>query len=321
MRAMNEASVDPGSVRRLRVPEEGHGQRVDNYLLRLLRGVPRSLIYRILRTGEVRVNRGRVGPEHRLARGDELRIPPVRSGERSPPTQIPAAVRELLAGAELYRDEDCLIIAKPAGLAVHRGSGLSFGLIEALRLMYPRERFLELAHRLDRDTSGCLLLARNPAALRTMQAASRSGSMDKRYLVLVRGRWQGGARTVDAPLCKGIVRGGERMVTVGEGGKPARTVFRPLAWLRGATLLEAVLETGRTHQIRVHAAHEGYPLAGDDKYGDACFNRELAARAGLRRLFLHAHSLGVPLAGRMVSASCPLPDDLRAVVDALEARS
>lgn len=318
MPAMNEASAETVSVRRVQVAEEGHGQRVDNYLHRLLKGVPRSLIYRILRTGEVRVNRDRVGPKHRLAKGDELRIPPLRVGPRESEVTIPANIGEQLRRAELFRDRDLLIIDKPAGLAVHKGSGLSFGLIEALRQLNPDEPFLELAHRLDRDTSGCLVLARNPQALRAIQAALRAGSVDKRYLVLVRGRWQGGEVAVDVPLRKGALKGGERMVLVRADGKPARTLFRELSQLRGATLLEAVIDTGRTHQIRVHAAHLGYPLAGDSKYGDARFNRELATSAGLHRLFLHAHTVEFAVDGRMLSASSPLPDDLRRVVDALE---
>lgn len=303
------------AVRLLAVAAEYDGQRIDNYLLRILKGVPKSRIYRILRTGEVRVNGGRIKPDHRLHTGDNVRIPPIRMSEETPST-VPPAVLARLEQAVLLETRELLILDKPAGLAVHAGSGLPFGVIEGWRVLRPQAAFLELAHRLDRDTSGCLILAKTADALRAVQAALQDDRADKRYLLLARGRWPPGLREVNAPLAKNVLRGGERMVTVATDGKPALTRFRVVQALREATLLEAELLTGRTHQIRVHAAHAGYPLAGDDKYGDPAFNRTMAEN-GLKRLFLHAHSLHLRLGGRDIAVQSPLADDLRAVLDQL----
>ncbi|MGE5170692.1 MAG: RluA family pseudouridine synthase, partial [Rudaea sp.] len=289
---MNELRKD--GVSWITVDEEAAGQRIDNFLLRLLKGVPKSHVYRILRSGEVRVNKGRVGPEARLATDDVVRIPPIRTAERvvavgaGPPRTSP--VRPFMP-AILFEDDWLIAVDKPAGLAVHGGSGIALGLIEQLRVSRPRAPFLELVHRLDRDTSGVLLVAKKRSALTSLHAQLRRGEIDKRYLVLVRGRWRDAKRIVDVPLHKFSTREGERRVRVEASGRQATTIFRlergwpshdpPLA------LLEAELKTGRTHQIRVHLAHLGHALAGDDKYGDFAWNRELAGE-GLKRMFLHA---------------------------------
>jgi len=319
---MMPVSAAPGGVRHLEITPVHAGQRLDNFLLRELKGAPKSLIYRILRKGEVRVNGGRVQPGQRLQTGDVLRIPPVRlaDAERRAP-RPPPGLAERLREAVLHEDRELLVLDKPAGLAVHKGSGLDFGAIELLRSLRPDEPFLELAHRLDRETSGCLMLARTPGALRAIQSALRAGRVEKRYLALVRGYWNHGPREVNAPLRRNVLRGGERMVEVLDDGKPALTRFRPVSLFKPASLLEADIATGRTHQIRVHAAHVDHPLAGDEKYGDPAFNRMMAERYGLRRLFLHAHSLIVPLGGREIAVSAPLDAELKAVLDGLGARA
>ena len=312
-------SASAGEVRHLEISSEHAGQRLDNFLLSELKGAPRSLIYRILRTGEVRLNGGRVQPGRRLQAGDRLRIPPLRLAERDErPFRPPPGLAKRLWEAVLYEDRELLVLDKPAGLAVHKGSGLDYGVIEILRALRPEEPFLELAHRLDRETSGCLVLARTTTALRRIQEALRAGQVEKRYLALVRGYWNHGSREVSQPLRRNVLRGGERMVEVVDDGKPARTRFRPISLFRMASLLEADIATGRTHQIRVHAAHVGHPLAGDDKYGDAAFNRTLAEQHGLHRLFLHAHSLILPLGGREIAVSAPLDTELKAVLDSLD---
>lgn len=308
----------PGGVRHLEIPAEHAGQRLDNFLLRELKGAPKSLIYRILRKGEVRLNGGRVQPDRRLQAGDVLRVPPVRLAQSvAQPLHLPAGLADDLRQAVLYEDRDLLVLDKPAGLAVHKGSGVDFGVIEALRALRPKEPFLELAHRLDRETSGCLALARTPQALRAIQDALRAGRVEKRYLALVRGRWNHGPREVNLPLRRNVLRGGERMVEVADDGKPALTCFRPVSLFQPASLLEARIATGRTHQIRVHAARIGHPLAGDGKYGDPAFDRLMVERYGLRRVFLHAHSVVLPLGGREVAVSAPLGFELKAVLDRL----
>ncbi len=313
---MNDLSKD--AVNRLAVGEAGAGQRVDNYLLRVLKGVPKSHIYRILRSGEVRVNRKRVQPDTRLVAGDELRIPPIR-------TAAPDAVRHRpiprpIDPPILYEDDALIAVNKPAGLAVHGGSGVAYGLIEQLRAARPQAKFLELVHRLDRDTSGVILVAKKRSALVALHAALRAGQVDKRYLVLVRGKWRDAKRQVDLPLTKFLTGEGERRVRVERtGGQLARTVFyRRQTWPDAAppmSLLEAELHTGRTHQIRVHLTHLGFPLAGDDKYGDFAWNKILA-RQGLKRMFLHAWRLSLthPVEPRGIAFEAPLPADLAGFV-------
>ncbi|HEX3633388.1 MAG TPA: RluA family pseudouridine synthase [Casimicrobiaceae bacterium] len=308
---MNDLSKD--AVNRLAVGEAGAGQRVDNFLLRMLKGVPKSHIYRILRSGEVRVNRKRVQPDTRLAVGDELRIPPIRTAE---PDATRRAQPRAVDPPILYEDDALIAVNKPAGLAVHGGSGIAYGLIEQLRAARPQAKFLELVHRLDRDTSGVLLVAKKRGALVALHAALREGRVDKRYLVLVRGKWRDAKRQVDLPLTRFVTGGGERRVRVERtGGQVARTVFyRRETWPDASpplSLLEAELRTGRTHQIRVHLTHLGFPLAGDDKYGDFAWNKELG-RQGLKRMFLHAWRLGLPhpVEAREIAFEAPLPPDL-----------
>jgi len=266
------------------------GQRIDNYLMCQLNGVPKSLVYRIVRKGEVRVNKGRIKPEYRLKAGDVVRIPPVRQAEKKEPGKAPDKVLQQIESRIIFEDKRILVINKPSGLAVHGGSGLSFGLIEALRELRPNDKQLELVHRLDRDTSGCLIIAKKRSALRRLHEQLREGTMDKRYLTLLKGKWKGNSKWVDAPLLKNIIRSGERLVFVDPKGKEARTQFIPYSVGDEASLMTVKLDTGRTHQIRVHAQYLGFPIAGDDKYGDDEFNRQLKQQ-GLKRLFLHAYSL------------------------------
>ena len=321
---MNELSKD--AVQWLTIGEESAGQRVDNYLTRLLKGVPKSHIYRILRSGEVRVNKGRVGPDARLAIGDIVRIPPVRTAvpaySADPP---PHQVRAGAALPILYEDDVLIVIDKPSGLAVHGGSGIAAGLIEQLRAARPQARFLELVHRLDRDTSGVMLVAKKRAALVDLHAQLRDHAFDKRYQVLVRGRWRDAMRRVKLGLHKFDTSDGERRVRVDdEGGQDAETIFRRQAtWFDREpplALLEAELKTGRTHQIRVHLTHLGFPLAGDDKYGDFAWNKELA-RNGLKRMFLHAQTLAFlhPVTRERISFVAPLPPELARFIARLDA--
>ncbi|NJN48091.1 MAG: RluA family pseudouridine synthase [Candidatus Competibacteraceae bacterium] len=304
------------TVRTVPIAPEYAGQRIDNFLFRTLKGVPKSLIYRILRTGEVRVNGGRIGPAYRLQLDDQIRLPPLRSATQEPVATPPSPLLRKLEHAILLEDAEVLILNKPAGIAVHKGSGLPFGIIEALRVLRPG-LYLELAHRLDRDTSGCLVLAKTPQALAAVHEAMRLGTMDKRYLALVCGRWEKGTCDVSLPLRKNVLRSGERRVEVLLDGKQAHTRFKPISLWRRAALLEAILHTGRTHQIRVHAAHSGHPVAGDDKYGDPYCNQTMR-RLGLRRLFLHAHSVMFALGKREVCVSAPLTQDLKDVLEHLE---
>ena len=294
------------------------GQRIDNFLLARLKGAPRSLVYKVPRKGEVRVNKGRVKPTYRLVAGDRVRIPPVRlpAEELKPAPSVEACRR--VEEAIIYEDNSLLALDKPAGLAVHGGSGISFGLIELLRAARPDAPFLELVHRLDRDTSGCILVAKKRSALRDLHRQLRDGEVEKRYLVLLKGRWELGSKTIDAPLATHHRSGGERTVKVAESGKPARTAFRPVDFFKEATLLEASLETGRTHQIRVHAAWAGHPVAGDPRYGDQEFNAWCKQR-GLTRMFLHAHALGFarPNSGEPELVSAPLDPQLARLLDTL----
>jgi 23S rRNA pseudouridine955/2504/2580 synthase len=312
------APGSPPQVLQVTVDERGAGQRLDNFLGRILKDVPRSHIFRVIRKGEVRINGKRAKPEARLQANDIVRVPPVRLGEQAPPRRAPGPLVESVTGAIVYQDPQLLVIDKPAGVAVHGGSGVSFGVIEALRAARPDET-LELAHRLDRDTSGLLMVARKPSALRTLHALLREGKVEKKYLALVKGKWELGKKRIDVPLRTDIRVGGERTVKADASGKEAASVFKPVQFFgKKASLVEVTLETGRTHQIRVHAAHAGYPLAGDEKYGEEAFNERMKA-LGLGRMFLHAHQLSFvwPETGVEFAASAPLPADLAAVIDAL----
>jgi 23S rRNA pseudouridine955/2504/2580 synthase len=297
------------------IPAEYAGQRLDNYLTRLLKGVPKSHIYRIVRNGEIRVNSGRVAADYRLEAGDRLRVPPVRVAERG-------ARRGELRRFEprlLHEDEALLVLDKPAGVAVHGGSGVSLGVIEQLRALRPELRFLELVHRLDRDTSGVLLLAKKRSALLDLHRQLREGAVRKFYLALVRGRWTQRKRSVALPLSKRVLASGERRVGVDEReGQPALTVFRLVRAAAPHSLVEAELKTGRTHQIRVHLAHLGHPILGDDKYGDFALNKALA-KQGLKRLFLHASRTVIahPASGRERVFESALPQELEAFLQRL----
>jgi 23S rRNA pseudouridine955/2504/2580 synthase len=302
------------------IDAEVAGQRLDNFLLGRLKGVPRSHVYRLIRSGQVRVNSGRVRPHHRLQAGDRVRIPPLAPSSKEPRDEVVKEPPAWLEDRILYEDQRVIAIDKPTGLAVHGGSGVSWGLIEALRALRPGERHLQLVHRLDRGTSGCLLVAKRRSALRTLHALIRDGQVEKRYLALVRDLWQHGEKLVDAPLRTDVRQQGERHVTVAANGKPARSRFRAVDFFNHATLVEVLLETGRTHQIRVHGAYMGHPVAGDSRYGDAEFNKGLEA-ARLKRLFLHASSLSLDWPeGGSLSVSAPLPDDLTRVLNRLGAR-
>ena len=309
---------DPASARgveTVEVPEDRDGQRVDNFLTGRLKGVPKSLVYRLLRTGQVRINGKRAKPDVRLAAGDRVRIPPVRVAERVDGGPPPAGQSARVEAAILSEDRDFLVIDKPAGVASHGGSGVSFGAIELLRAARPRDT-LELAHRLDRDTSGVLVLAKKRSALTKLQAEIREGRVEKRYLALLEGRLPTQKLIVDAPLRKSVLQGGERMVRVDDEGKASRSRFSEVERFADATLAEIAIETGRTHQIRVHSAHIGHPIAGDEKYGEREFNRAMREK-GLKRLFLHAARFEFSIGERSYGFSAPLPDDLKRVLDAL----
>lgn len=307
-----------GAVRRLEIGAEHAGQRIDNFLFTQLKGVPKSRIYKILRKGEVRVNKGRVKPEYKLCAGDQLRIPPLRVAGREATPQPGAGLLQALDRAILYEDERLLVIDKPVGLAVHGGSGIAIGLIEALRKLRADTKTLELVHRLDRDTSGCLMVAKNRTTLRYLQQQMQEGQVGKIYQALVVGRWPKGLTQIAAPLQKNQLQSGERVVRVSEQGKRAVTHFTVLRQFPDASLLEARLETGRTHQIRVHCQSAGHGLAGDEKYGDETFNRQIKAR-GLRRMFLHATQLHFALPGDgKITVSSSLPEELLAVLRHLE---
>jgi 23S rRNA pseudouridine955/2504/2580 synthase len=311
------SNQDPerGKVRYLEAAEGDAGQRIDNFLMRHLRQAPRSLVYRILRSGEVRVNGGRVQPSYRLVLNDRVRIPPMRTEPAAPAVRAPSSsLQQLISSAVLHEDREILVIDKPAGVAVHGGSGVSFGVIEALRAARPELTELELVHRLDRDTSGCLLLAKRRAALRELHALLRERAMEKTYLALVCNRWPLGNKTIDLPLKTNIKQGGERMVRVHSDGLPAQSSFAVKQhFARLASLLEVSIGTGRTHQIRVHAAYAGHPIAGDEKYGDRECDAKLRA-FGLGRMFLHAHRLQFRRNGVDFSVTSPLPAELQQVL-------
>ncbi|MEW5781619.1 MAG: RluA family pseudouridine synthase [Pseudomonadota bacterium] len=298
------------SVTFLQVDEESAGQRIDNFLLKTFKGVPKSHIYRILRSGEVRVNKGRVGAERRLVPGDVIRVPPLRVPEPRSDGLTPA--REF---AVVYEDEALLVVDKPAGVAVHGGSGVDFGVIEQLRRARPQAKFLELAHRLDRETSGLLVIGKKRSALTKLHDLFREGGIEKRYLALVKGHWRDKLRNVRLPLHKYLTPEGERRVRVDESGKPAHSVVRLVDRFQTAwgefSLLEIELKSGRTHQIRVHLAHLGHPILGDEKYGDFALNKTLQ-KAGLKRMFLHAASLRLPhpVSGERLALASPLPAEL-----------
>jgi 23S rRNA pseudouridine955/2504/2580 synthase len=311
------SQVQP-QVKLVEISEEDAGQRIDNYLLRVLKGVPKSHVYRVLRSGEVRVNKGRIDQTYRLQQGDVVRIPPVRIAESTTQT-VPGAEFKIL-----LEDNSLLVIDKPAGVAVHGGSGVSYGVIEQLRASRPQSKFLELVHRLDRDTSGILLLAKKRSALTNLHEQIREGLLDKRYLTLVQGDWKNSRQHIKLPLLKYNTDDGERRVRVQADGLASHTVFNLLQKYENFALLEAELKTGRTHQIRVHLSSSGFPIVGDDKYGDFALNRSVqkadGERAALKRMFLHAHQITFthPESGKSVTLNAKLTDDCERFLKSLK---
>jgi 23S rRNA pseudouridine955/2504/2580 synthase len=305
-------------VQLVTISEEEAGQRIDNFLLRIFKGVPKSHVYRVLRSGEVRVNKGRVDQTYRLCEGDVLRLPPVRTSERAP-SGAPGAEFTIL-----LEDSHLLVIDKPAGVAVHGGSGVSYGVIEQLRSSRPDAKFLELVHRLDRDTSGILMLAKKRSALTNLHEQIREGSLDKRYFTLVKGDWTNPRQHIRLALHKYSTPDGERRVRVQSDGMVSHTIFNLVKKYGPYALLEAELKTGRTHQIRVHLASSGFPIVGDDKYGDFALNREMqradGQRSAFKRMFLHAHQLTFvhPDSGRPVTLKAGLPPECQRLLKALE---
>ncbi|MFM7524638.1 MAG: RluA family pseudouridine synthase [Betaproteobacteria bacterium] len=323
--AAKSAQLSPtaglAQVRQITIGPDEAGQRIDNFLLRVCKGVPKSHIYQVLRSGQVRVNKGRIDQTYRLLEGDTVRVPPMRlpapSDHKAPAAEFPV----------LFEDEALLIIDKPAGVAVHGGSGVSHGVIEQLRAARPAVRFLELVHRLDRETSGILMLAKKRSALTALHEQIRLGQLDKRYLALVKGDWQHRRQHIKLPLFKYTTPEGERRVRVQADGQPSHTVFNLLRKYGVYVLLEAELKTGRTHQIRVHLASSGFPIVGDDKYGDYALNRDLqkpdGRRIEFRRMFLHAYRLRIthPITGEPVDVEATLPKPCVDFLQSLEPKA
>lgn len=319
LRPDQPASQVPAQVRMVTISGEEADQRIDNFLMRVCKGVPKSHIYRVLRSGEVRVNKGRIDQTYRLKEGDVVRIPPVRVAEKT---------SQVVPGAEfriLLEDSHLLVVDKPAGVAVHGGSGVSYGVIEQLRAARPQAKFLELVHRLDRDTSGILMLAKKRSALTNLHEQIREGGLDKRYLALVRGDWQNSRQHVKLPLFKYSTPDGERRVRVQSDGQASHTVFNLVRHYGDFALVEAELKTGRTHQIRVHLASIGFPIVGDDKYGDFALNKSLqkadGARIAFKRMFLHAYQLTFthPETGKPVTLKAELPAECEQFLKSLVA--
>ena len=324
LKDVGDAAVAADRASHLRVDAEYAGQRLDNFLLRIARGVPKSHVYRIVRSGEVRVNKARVTADYRVQAGDDIRVPPLRTAKAGdPPAQAfaPAQMPPIL-----FEDEHLIAVDKPSGVAAHGGSGVAHGVIERVRAARPQQAFLELAHRLDRETSGILLLAKTRRALLSLHEQLREGSIDKRYLVLVAGDWSDQRRHVRLALTKFVNHSGERRVAVDAEGSASHTIFNLKDRFGPFSLLEAELKTGRTHQIRVHLAHLGFPIVGDDKYGDFELNRraargEFGPRFG--RMFLHAYTtqLAHPVTGETLALTAPLPPDCSEFLRALTSKS
>ena len=298
------------TVKFVEITSEHSDQRIDNYLFTLLKGVPKSRIYRIIRKGEIRINGSRIKPDYKLNEGDKIRIPPVRIAEREAFILPSKKLQYSLEKNILYEDDALLVLNKPSGLAVHGGSGIKLGLIEALRLIRPKTDYFELVHRIDRETSGCLIVAKKRSSLRYLQEQMRSKRISKVYRALATGKWPRGMRRIDLPLMAFEQKTGEKIVRVNPKGKKSVTIFSVMKRYRNFTLLEALLETGRTHQIRVHAQHIGCPLAGDNKYGLDDINKDIR-KSGLKRMFLHALKIGFSLpCGKNIFIEAPMPSDL-----------
>ncbi len=315
-----KAPIKKSSVKYCTISADEEGQRIDNYLMNKLKGVPKSRIYRILRKGEVRVNKKRISPSYKLEEGDEVRLPPMFLEEKAKQAPPSKSTRDLLTERIIFEDENFLIINKPSGMSVHAGSTVRVGVVEALRHLYPKLVNLELAHRLDSETSGCLVLAKKKKILREVHGLLREGQVSKIYWALTMGKWTRSERRVDLALHKDYRDGGKHVVEVDKDGKSALTVFHPLEVFADASLMEVKLYTGRTHQIRVHAAHQGHPIAGDDRYGDPEFNK-IARQRGLKRMFLHARSIEftLPSLNQHITVTAPLDDDLEDAVEAFQA--
>ncbi|MGY6278058.1 23S rRNA pseudouridine(955/2504/2580) synthase RluC [Methylomonas sp. MgM2] len=303
-------------VQWLEISEANHEQRLDNFLISYLKGVPKTRIYRMVRKGEVRVNKGRVDVSYKLAIGDIVRIPPVRTTEKTDAVIVQPTLKYSLENHILYEDDGFLVLNKPSGFAVHGGSGINSGVIEALRQIRPQQKFLELVHRLDKETSGCLLIAKKRSVLKLLHELFRGEGMHKTYLALLAGQFRRKKQFVDVPLLKNVSQGGERMVSVSQAGKSAETLFVQLKVYQDATLVHAKPKTGRTHQIRVHAAWLGHPIVGDDRYGKHDVNKAFKKR-GYNRLCLHAEQLRFahPVTSQPLHFVAPLPDDLQALLD------
>jgi len=324
----DDTGAAPTAVQFVTIDEAYAGQRIDNYLVTFLKGVPKSRIYRILRKGEVRVNKGRVKPTYKLKVGDVVRIPPIRMSEaKTVPDTLPPALARLKESI-IYEDKDLIVLNKPAGIAVHGGSGVNLGVIECMRVLFPLAKRMELVHRLDRATSGCLLLAKKASVLKALHEQIREDKMEKTYVTLLKGVISEKRVKIDEPLRKFVTSSGERMVKVSDDGKSSKTIFFPKQvfaptneGFKGATLVDVKLITGRTHQIRVHSLHFDHPVAGDDKYGDAYFNEQMKA-IGLKRMFLHARSLRFihPVTGEVMNPIAPMDQQLTAVISNLSSR-
>ncbi|MDM8560402.1 23S rRNA pseudouridine(955/2504/2580) synthase RluC [Candidatus Parabeggiatoa sp. HSG14] len=317
---MISPSLKQSPVTMLTISEVRAGQRIDNFLHTYFKGIPKSHVYRLLRTGQVRINKGRIKPSYRLTVGDVLRLPPVYEKPLNPKA-CRCHHKKVLTNAILYEDAFLLIINKPAGLPVHGGSGIHGGVIENLRLLYPNAPYLELVHRLDRDTSGCLMIAKKSSMLRRLHELLRKGDIHKQYFALVQGHWSSRLCRLELPLKKNINQSGERIVRVSNEGKSAITQFSIEQYLSTMTLLRIQPLTGRTHQIRVHTAHKGHPIAGDNKYGDETFNQQMRHHS-LKRLFLHASKLefDLPEINYHMTVHAPLPEALQQVLNRVNKR-
>ncbi len=298
------------------------GQRIDNFLITTLKGVPRSHIYKLLRKGQFRVNKGRIKPVYRLKSGDIVRIPPITRPIAESLNQPPRYLNQQLEQTIILENEALIVLNKPAGIAVHGGSGIEFGVIEVMQHLRPTCKELALVHRLDRNTSGCLLLSKKRPALLALHNLLKEGGMQKHYYALLAGQWQGGAEQVDRAILKNRQLSGERMVQVDDQGQHASSLFTPQQVFTDCSLVDIRIDTGRMHQIRVHAAHLGHPVAGDEKYGDDDFNR-LMRKNGLKRMFLHAHSLKftLPDHGGHYAVEAPLDDSLRSTLERLQGQA
>ena len=310
------ASMEFESVQMISISDAQDGQRVDNFLCSIIKGVPKSHIYKIVRSGEVRVNKGRVKASTRIKTGDIVRIPPLHKKNNDSDRQVPDQAKDRLRKSVLFEDDALIVVNKASGMAVHGGSGISLGLIEVARQIWPKESKLELVHRLDRETSGCLILARTRSALLNMQKQLQGHQITKEYTALCIGKWPSHIRTVDAPLKRNQLKSGERIVNVSEQGKPAETHFRVVQRFNNYSLLRVGLISGRTHQIRVHTQLTGHPLAADIKYGNSQANAELKA-LGLNRLFLHSSLLKFkhPISKELIEIEAPLPEELQKLLN------